>query len=138
MEAVKSGKVGTNRAAREFDVPATTLKDRLSGRVKHGSKPGPAPYLTKEEERELAEFFYSSGSTWVRESKARAYLIFYVRPWKKRELILPSSMGKDGGLDSKSDTPGCHLGQLIHFPCLVQIHCLKQPLMHTSTFWRRH
>ena len=57
MEAVKSGVMGTNQAAREFDVPATTLKDRLPGRVKHGSKPGPAPYLTEEEERELAEFF---------------------------------------------------------------------------------
>ena len=56
MEAVKSGEMGTNQAAREFDVPATTLKDRLSGRVRHGSKPGPAPYLTEEEERELAEF----------------------------------------------------------------------------------
>ena len=59
MEAVNSGEMGTNQAAREFGVPATTLKDRLSGRVKHGSKPGPAPYLTEEEERELAEFLIS-------------------------------------------------------------------------------
>ena len=33
----------------------TTLKDRLSGRVEHGSKSGPAPYLNKHEE-ELVEF----------------------------------------------------------------------------------
>ena len=56
MEAVNSGEMGPNQAAREFDVPATTLKDRVSGRVQHGSKPGPASYLTEEEERELVDF----------------------------------------------------------------------------------
>ena len=56
MEAVISGEMGTNQAAREFDVSATTLRDRLSGRVKHGSKPGPAAYLTEEEERQLVDF----------------------------------------------------------------------------------
>ena len=56
MEAVNSGEMGTNQAAREFGVPAT---DRLSGRVKHGSKPGPASYLTEEEEHELADFLIS-------------------------------------------------------------------------------
>ena len=33
-----------------------TKRDRLSGRVEHGSKPGPAPYLTEDEEAELAKF----------------------------------------------------------------------------------
>ena len=47
MEAVISGEIETNQSAGEFDVPATTLKDRLSGRVKHGSRP---PHLTEEEE----------------------------------------------------------------------------------------
>ena len=42
-------------------MPATTLKDRLSGRVKHGSKPGPAPYFTEVEECELAEFLIRLG-----------------------------------------------------------------------------
>ena len=51
IEAVQSRQ---NIAAREFNVPATTLKDRLSGRVEHGSKPGPAPYLTEDEGAELA------------------------------------------------------------------------------------
>ena len=31
-------------------MPPTTLKGHLSGRVIHGTKPGPVPYLTKEEE----------------------------------------------------------------------------------------
>ena len=45
-----------NRAAMEYAVPPTTLKDRLLGRVKHGTKPGPKPYLSLEEEEELAHF----------------------------------------------------------------------------------
>lgn len=45
---VLEGELGVNRVADQFPVPRTTLKDRLSGRGTHGSKPGPAPYLTKE------------------------------------------------------------------------------------------
>ena len=56
IQTVNSGDIGPNLATRMFDVPATTLKDRLSGRVKHGSKPGPASYLTEEEEYELVDF----------------------------------------------------------------------------------
>jgi len=33
MKAVKEGLMGVNRAALEFAVPRTTLKDRISGRV---------------------------------------------------------------------------------------------------------
>lgn len=39
--------MGTNQAAREFDVPASTLKDRLSGRVTQSNKPSPSPYLSE-------------------------------------------------------------------------------------------
>ena len=39
-----------------YNVPPTTLKDRISGQVKHGSRPGPPPYLTPAEENEFAEF----------------------------------------------------------------------------------
>ena len=56
MKAVHNGKMPINHAALEHGVPPTTLKDRLSGRVKHGTKPGPRPYLSPEEEEELALF----------------------------------------------------------------------------------
>ena len=56
METVKSGYMGMNRAAIEHGVPRTTLKDRLSGRVIHGTNIGPKPYLTQEEEKQLVEF----------------------------------------------------------------------------------
>ena len=53
MEAVKDGSMVVNRAALEHGVPRTSLKDRLAGRVIHGTKIGPKPYLTNEEEKEL-------------------------------------------------------------------------------------
>ena len=43
MDAVRCGQMGVNQAAEQFCVPKTTLKDRLSRRVEHGSKNGPAP-----------------------------------------------------------------------------------------------
>ena len=50
MEAVSSGESGINEAARVYDVPPTTLKDRISGRVKHNTNPGPQKYLSCQEE----------------------------------------------------------------------------------------
>jgi len=60
MEAVKSSELRVNQAAKEFGVPTTTLKDRISGRVKHGRNPGPEPYLTTKEESSLASFLITA------------------------------------------------------------------------------
>ena len=60
MEAVRSEGMRINKAASVFEVPPTTLKDRLSGRVKHGVNPGPIPYLSKVEEVELTSFLIQS------------------------------------------------------------------------------
>ena len=53
MKAVETGCL-INQAALGHSVPPTTVKVRLSGRVKHGDKPGPKQYLNSEEETELA------------------------------------------------------------------------------------
>ena len=55
MKAVETGSL-INQAALDHGMPPTTLKDRLSGRVKHGDKPGPKQYLNSEGETELATF----------------------------------------------------------------------------------
>jgi len=55
MKAVTEG-MGINRAAMEFGVPKTTLKDRISGRVQHGSKSGRNPHLSVDEEKELVDY----------------------------------------------------------------------------------
>lgn len=56
MKAVADGLLGINRAADEFGVPRSTLKDRLSGKVVHGARSGPIPYLSSAEEDELTRF----------------------------------------------------------------------------------
>ena len=55
LDAVIKDGLSGNRAAVLHGVPPSTLKDRLSGRVVHGKKPGPAPYLTSKEEKELSD-----------------------------------------------------------------------------------
>jgi len=41
---------GINKAAGDHGVPPSSLKDRVSGRVKHGDKPGPKPEKKKQEQ----------------------------------------------------------------------------------------
>ena len=82
MEAVMSGG-GINRAAMEHGVPRTTLKDRLSGRVDHGDNPGPAPYLNREEERELVVFLKKSASMGY--GKSRKQVMAIAEAYVKRE-----------------------------------------------------
>ena len=53
MKAVADGLLGINKAADEFGVLRSTLKDRLSGKVVHGARSGPGPYLSSTEEDEL-------------------------------------------------------------------------------------
>lgn len=54
LKEVKNGKYSINRIAHMYGVPRSTLKDRVTGKVKHGTNPGPRPYLNKEEEQKLA------------------------------------------------------------------------------------
>ena len=56
MKAVISNSMGVSEAAQCYNVPPTTLKNRISGQAKHGTKPGSQHYLTPKEENELAEF----------------------------------------------------------------------------------
>ena len=53
LKAVKLQGKGLRQAARDFDVPVTTLKRRVDGTVPVNAKPGPATVLTMEEEEKL-------------------------------------------------------------------------------------
>ena len=57
IRAVTNGEMGVNAAS---NVPTTTLRDRLSGHVKHGSTMGAKPYLNKVEERALKDFLFNA------------------------------------------------------------------------------
>ena len=81
LKAVESG-TGINKAACEHGVPATTLKDRVSGRVAHETKPGPRPYLSTEEETEFGTSLKNCAS--VGYGKTRMYCLLQNQSQKKR------------------------------------------------------
>ena len=58
LKAVADGLLGVNKAADEFSVPRSTLKDRLSGKVVHGARSGPTPYLSGKRKTNLLSFCY--------------------------------------------------------------------------------
>ena len=55
IAAVAKG-MTVRRAAEEFNVPRSTLHDRISGRVELGARSGPERYLGDQEEEQLVEF----------------------------------------------------------------------------------
>ena len=57
LKAVDKGEP-VRRAAELYKVPRSTLHDRASGKVMHGAKSGPQPYLSIEEEEELTNFLF--------------------------------------------------------------------------------
>ena len=55
LKAVIGDGYSVRRASEIFNVPKSTLGDRVSGRVIPGSTSGPEKYLTLNEERELVQ-----------------------------------------------------------------------------------
>ena len=55
IQAVEEGQ-SVSKAARDHGIPKTTLYDHISGKVIHGVNPGPRPYLSNEEEKELGSY----------------------------------------------------------------------------------
>ena len=62
MKAVIEGGLSIRLAAEKFNIPRTTLGDRISGRVLPGSVSGPPKLLTDDEESELEGFIFHCGS----------------------------------------------------------------------------
>jgi len=85
MEAVRSGE-GINQAARLHGVPSTTLKDRISGRVKHKTNSGPCKYLNVDEEKELATFLKESAA--IGYGKSRKDVMNIIEAYAKSKGIL--------------------------------------------------
>lgn len=56
MKAAQEGLCSINQAARDHGTPPTTFRDRISGHVVRGTKPGPVPYLTTAAENELKKY----------------------------------------------------------------------------------
>ena len=56
VEALKENKYTIREATVAYNVPQSTLGDRVSGRVQMVGKSGPDTYLTPHEEKELVQF----------------------------------------------------------------------------------
>ena len=56
VQSVRSGKLSIRKAAAEFNVPKSSLGNRINGRVEHGKKNGPDTLLDPAEEVELAAY----------------------------------------------------------------------------------
>ena len=62
ISAVVQDEIAVRKAAALYNVPKSTLGDRITGRVLPGSTSGPATYLTAQEEKELATFLCRSAA----------------------------------------------------------------------------
>lgn len=94
MEAAIGNSMSINKAALLYGVPITTLKDRLSGRVVHGAKPGPKSYLDVEEECALADHLVQAAK--ARYGKSRKQVKSIVENVAKEKQLLRSKRVSDG------------------------------------------
>ena len=65
IKAVNEEGMSVRRAASEFNVPRSTLNDRINGKVVHGTLSGWSRYLNYIEEEELVRFFITKFLNWV-------------------------------------------------------------------------
>ena len=85
---------GTYPSALSHGVPYTTLKDRLSGRVIHGTKPGPITYLNAKEEEALTSHLVEA--TKVGYGKTRKQVKMIIEKVAQEKGILRSQHISDG------------------------------------------
>ena len=74
MKAVDTG-VSIRHAATTHGVPKSTLCDRVTGRVQHGVKSGPDPYLSRAEEDELVNFLLRCASVGYAHTRSEVLVI---------------------------------------------------------------
>ena len=88
--------MGINRAADQYGVPRTTLKDILSGRVVQGANPGPTPYLSIEEAAELIQHLLTCANIGYPKTKNELLAIVQQAVHKKRGVEAAESFNGKG------------------------------------------
>lgn len=94
LKSVQKDCLSGNMAADLHGVPRSTLKDRLSGRVQHGTKSGPKPYLSTEEESELASHLLQAAD--IGFGKTRRDVICIVEEHARRQGTLKGTRVSNG------------------------------------------
>ena len=62
VESVLKKNTSIRKAAKEYDIPKSTIADRISGRVLMGAVSGPNKYLNVQQEEELVHFLLECAS----------------------------------------------------------------------------
>ena len=83
IRAVIQHEKGVNEASRRFHVTTTILRDRISGRVKHGSTICARPSLNKTEERTLKDFLFNASDVGL--GKTRGHTMMYAEQVAKEK-----------------------------------------------------
>lgn len=86
MRAVYDGEMGVNKASREYGVPTTTLRDRISERITHGTPMGAKTYLNQQEEETLKDFLLTASS--IGFGKTRAHVMMYAEMVAREKKLL--------------------------------------------------
>ena len=94
MEAVRKEPISINKAALLHGVPPTTLKDRLSGRVAHSTKPGPVKYLNDEEDCALSDHLIKAAKAGYGKTQGQVKVI--VENVVREKKLLRSDQVSDG------------------------------------------
>ena len=55
LDEIESDQISLNGAARKYNLPRSTLFDKLKGRTPRERKIGHAPFLSSEEENDIVE-----------------------------------------------------------------------------------
>ena len=74
MAAVDNG-TSIRKAAEMYSIPRSTLHDHVSGKIAYGAKSRPSPYLTTEEEEELASFLIQAAKIGYPHTKSQVFAI---------------------------------------------------------------
>lgn len=136
LEAAKSGNMSTNKAALLHGVPPNTLKDLLSGKVIHGTKPRPKLYLSAKEECDLADHLIQSAKIGYEKTRKKVKSIVE-KVAREKELFHLSKGVSDGWWwNFKKRQPLLSLRRgdsTAHIYMIVQI---ERQLNSTTTFWK--
>ena len=113
---MENGELGVNCAAIQYGVPKTTLKDRISGRVQHCTKPERVAYLTHAEE-ELLNFLFEFSWMVYGKTNAKFYKLSKMLAAKKKGSTLgcPISDGWTWWHRFHNDGPRYHFAKGIPF-----------------------
>ena len=107
MKAVVEGSSSINKAVMEYEIPRTTLQDRITGRVFHGTTSGPKLYLDKKKEKELAEFLQTTAE--VGYGKPRKQIINIVQSTGREKGLLRKHRISDGWFQHFIDSSSVYI-----------------------------